>query len=710
MKNYILILLITLTACSSQSERKVMSLNGEWQVSESITPDYLPESYSHTVQVPGLVDLATPAFDSVYSKSPLRDYFWYKKEIKVEGKVPPVAIIKTHKIAYGQKVFVNGQAVGEKLYSYTPEFYDVAGYLKGNNEPNEIVIRVGANTDILPDTIPYGKDNEKIRYTPGIYDEVELILTDYPYVENVQIVPEIETNTVRVVAYLISDQDKNVQLKYELSEFKSGAAVKNGKSRSKLLKANQLDTLDFRVPIADCQLWSPENPFLYSIHLSTGSDTKNVRFGMREFKFDPEKKVGMLNGKPYYMRGTNLALHRFMDDTVRQDLPWNRDWVIKMHQKFKDLHWNTYRYHVGFAPHFWYDIADEMGFLVADEYAFWGIFLDDTSRVNTGQHERYTASTLVTEYTDWMRERWNHPSVVIWDAQNETLWQEVGKAINQVRHLDLSNRPWDNGFSAPMSPTDCIESHPYLFLHPYFLGDDQVSRKGMLYDVLAGEYIETFNDPNEYQPPISRDRWPNAIINNEYAWVWLTRDGNPTPLTECVYSRLPELDTPEKRLEWKARTLAVKTEYWRCHRQMAGVLHFCALTNSTNAMTGDDWKDVKNLILHKPFEKHARSAFAPVGLMIDWWINHAKAEEKKSVSVFAINDLYETYSGDLKFQILKNEKIVSESTKSISIDEVGRTITDFDIEMPKETGDYQLKASIDFNGEEVFSIRDVKVD
>ena len=109
---------------------------------------------------------------------------------------------------------------------------------------------------------------------------------------------------------------------------------------------------------------------LIQLHLSTGADSKSVRFGMSEFKFDTDKKVALLNGKPYYIRGTNLALHRFMDDTVRHDLPWNKDWVIQMHKKFKELHWNTYRFHVGFAPDFWYDIADEMGFLIADEYAW----------------------------------------------------------------------------------------------------------------------------------------------------------------------------------------------------------------------------------------------------------------------------------------------------------------------------------------------------
>ena len=47
-----------------------------------------------------------------------------------------------------------------------------------------------------------------------------------------------------------------------------------------------------------------------------------------------------------------------------------------------------------------------------------------------------------------MQERWNHPCVVLWDAQNETRTAVTGEALQAVRGLDLSNRPWDNGYGA----------------------------------------------------------------------------------------------------------------------------------------------------------------------------------------------------------------------------------------------------------------------
>ncbi len=79
--------------------------------------------------------------------------------------------------------------------------------------------------------------------------------------------------------------------------------------------------------------------------------------------------------------------------------------------------------------------------------------------------EKVQAEKIAPEYVEWMRERWNHPCVVIWDAQNESNTAETGKALNTVRHMDLSNRPWDNGWAEPQSLTDCVEAHPYLMIN-----------------------------------------------------------------------------------------------------------------------------------------------------------------------------------------------------------------------------------------------------
>ena len=76
-------------------------------------------------------------------------------------------------------------------------------------------------------------------------------------------------------------------------------------------------TVDLRIPIKDCRLWSPEDPFLYELETRTGADALRTRFGVRSFRFDPETKRALLNGRPYMLRGTNVCIYRFFEDPVR---------------------------------------------------------------------------------------------------------------------------------------------------------------------------------------------------------------------------------------------------------------------------------------------------------------------------------------------------------------------------------------------------------
>ena len=70
---------------------------------------------------------------------------------------------------------------------------------------------------------------------------------------------------------------------------------------------------------------------------------------------------------------------------------------------------------------------------------------------------------MITEYTEWMRDNWNHPSVAIWDASNESCLPEFSRTIiPAVRALDLSNRPWENSYNTPAGANDPVEDHQYL--------------------------------------------------------------------------------------------------------------------------------------------------------------------------------------------------------------------------------------------------------
>jgi beta-galactosidase len=659
--------------------------------------DSIPRIFQHKVPVPGLVDMAKPSFDEVGKKSEKRQAFWYRRKFTVEGQIPAIAILKIHKAKYGTKVFLNGKLVGEHLPCFTPALLDVKKFLKGSGEQNELIVRVGADRECLPEGMPGGWDFEKYLYIPGIYDSVELILTGAPYISNIQVVPQLEDNSVRINSLIQNPTRKGkVEIDIRVRELKSQRTHCFTESTLTRVKDALEFPFDLELPMGDYKLWSPEEPFLYELELDIGTDALRARFGMRSFSFDVGSGRPILNGEPYFMRGTNVCVYRFFEDAERGDKPWREEWVRRLHQKFKGMHWNSIRYCIGFPPEIWYDIADEEGFLIQDEFPIWYLNEWPASLKN---------DVIASQYTEWMRERWNHPCVVIWDAQNESVTEETAKAIAAVRHLDLSDRPWDNGWAKPQSSADCLEAHPYLFSTiqwgrgQFRLSDlANTSGKPRLRNVQQG-----------YDLP---------IIINEYAWLWLNRDGTTTCLTDKVYSSLlgPDSTVAQRRLLY-ARYLAALTEFWRCQRKCAGVLHFCGLGYSRpgdkprpeGGATSDHFLDVETLTFEPNFEKFVGDAFSPVGLCIDKWDEQLPPGAEIDVPVIVINDLYKDWKGDVLLRILRGGKTISEQRKNCAVASLGQETLSLNVTIPKEQGKYQLVAELINESTPVRSLRDFSV-
>jgi len=692
--------------CQEPAElRRVLSLDGMWEIAQG-DMDSVPEEFDRQVPVPGLVEMATPAFEEVGRASKQRQAFWYRRSFVLDGAVPAVAMLKVRKAKFGTRLLVNGQPAGRNDLCFTPGLFDIADHLKGHGQTNDIVLRIGAFRDVLPDTVQWGSDFEKTRYIPGIYDSVDLILTGGPYLVNVQTAPEIEAGRVRVVAEVRNlDRRDRIDLTYTLRECRSGKVVARGEVRDSGTKAFETVPLDFRVTIPQARLWSPEDPFLYELELRSAADSLRTRFGMRSFRFDAESGRAILNGKPYFMRGTNVCIFRFFEDPDRADLPWTRSWVRTLHQRFKQMHWNSIRYCIGFPPEIWYDIADEEGFLIQDEFPIW----------NGGNMTGWPAGAQVAhvarEYQAWVRERWNHPCVVIWDAQNETVTEVTGEALRQVRSLDLSNRPWDNGWSAPQHPDDCRETHPYLFSR---YQNAKPSKRGPLADTLDHPSpLVPGNGPNERSK--AGTKFNNPIVINEYAWLWLNRNGRKTTLTDQVYPNCwgPGL-TVNERVDRYTRTLAALTEYWRSHRKCAGVLHFCGLGYSRpeepRGQTSDHFIDITHLTYEPKFAQVVRDAFAPVGLMIDLWERDLAAGASQAIPVAVINDLYTPWQGTIRLHLDRGDQTVIRQEQPCQVPALGREIVTFSIAVPEATGAYLLTAELAAAGQEpVRSLRDIQV-
>jgi hypothetical protein len=698
----------------SKTLRENISLNGEWQIEQGGL-EQQPKTFGRTIVVPGVIDMAVPSFKirefnmapgeegsierimgiASYSYPKLtdehREAFWYKRTFTVEDEIPATALLTIHKARYHSKVWLNDIEVGEHNHNFTAGVFDVAQALKGSGEENTLIVRINA---VPSKAFAHGIGIEQLKFLPGIYDDVELTLSGEVFVDNIQIVPDIKKSQARIVAWVKNrtNHEREVPLHFVATQYQSDTIVGAVTVASVMLKPNETKLVDVIVPISDMQLWSTDNPHLYQMHVSSGQDTFSTRFGMRDFRFDSVTKKPMLNGQPHYLRGTNVPFYRFLEDPQRGDKGWDENWIRKLFQSYKnDMNWDFLRFHIGPVPRVWYKIADEEGIMIQDEYALWYLFKSvDVPMEN-----------LVEEYVRWMETSWNYPSIIIWDAQNETAEFNVTTlaALRKVRHLDLSDRPWDNGWGEPDRPTDPFEHHEYPFHMANVLG----GANAVPFDMAE------WNDKDPYFDATAIE--PNPILVNEFSWLWLTRDGDPTFLTEKVYKDFPELNTKVKRLEFQARTTAAMTEVLRAERQ-PGVMFFPGLSGCHDtAATCDKMTDLNTLEWEPNFVRFVGDAYAQVGLAIYNFTKQRKLGEETELSVVVYNDSSTTWNGPVTLQIEGNDNVVTRfGEQQVSLEPSEKTVLTFNVKYPETAGNYELVALITgVGGDEITSRRLFKV-
>jgi hypothetical protein len=706
-------------------ERVTLSLDGEWQIEDSLAAEPAPTEWHHRAPVPGLAHLAQRGFadvDQFDSKEVIsnrvrkgvlpesalvetagvshqnRNYFWYAKTFRATAR-KQIAILRINKAQFGTAVWLNGKKIGEHAGCFSAGYFDLTAAINWDAE-NRLAVRIGAHPGVLPVDYPAGSDFEKNQWTPGIYDSVTLLLSDNPVIESVQVAPHIGPARITVETKL-----KNygaVRARFALTQhvrpWRGGREVAQVSVRMELAPGEQ-KTWTQTIALPAAELWTPEHPLLYVLDTATGGDSTSTRFGVREFRFDTATRRAYLNGKIYFLRGSNITLHRFFEDPASGALPWDETWVRKLLIDIpKRMNWNSFRFCIGPVPDKWLEIADEAGLLIQNEFFIWTGHPDWRGKYN----RNWNADEMVRQYGEWMRDNWNHPSVAIWDANNESLDPLFAeKIIPAVRGLDLSNRPWENSYNGPVGADDPMEDHPYLF------------QKGSDSDEKPFEAAELEGMSGSGRAGSTPSG--HALIDNEYGWLWLLRDGTPTELTRKVYEHLLGANAkPKDRLALDAYLLGGLTEFWRAHRYYAGVLHFVYLTACyPGAYTCDNFEDPAALKLEPHFADYVREAFKPLGVYLNFWQTTLKPDENRRIAVMMVNDTYTAAGGKLVLSLeTEGGEQLARSETAFAVPGLGQQTYAMQFHVPQTSGPCLLKAAAYTSGqtEPTISRRKVNID
>ncbi len=330
------------------------------------------------------------------------------------------------------KVWVNGEFVGENIFPYLPFQFDITSVVRPG-ETNWVVVQV--NNEIIEEAVPDRNWHGWWNFG-GIIREVYLIHR-----------PALFTNEVIVRTSLTGENNWNLELllnTYNLEETtkatfevslldQTGRRIWNGVGQRQVLAGRT--QFSFNIHQENVRPWSPDDPYLYSIRVITSQEDRNLQhqwlqqFGFREIRIDGTQLV--LNDKPLTIRG--VSRHEMYPEV---EMSPSRDHIRSDLEAIKNLGCNFIRTaHYANHPDF-YELADEMGFLVWSEIPAWQTSTDVlTDRAVWNNCIRPQLETLVTYYR-------SHPCIIIWsvgnefDSDTEPGARYAERATNFVRGLD----------------------------------------------------------------------------------------------------------------------------------------------------------------------------------------------------------------------------------------------------------------------------------
>ncbi len=338
-------------------------------------------------------------------------------------------------------VWLNGDSVAYHAGGRTSFTIDITDALKKGD--NKIEVRADHPSEIR--NLPWvcGGCSKEWGFCEGsqplgIFRPVHLITTKNIRIEPFGVHVWNDNNISEENAHLkvnteiknYSSVDAQIRVENKLLDAQGNIVVKNSSINE--LKAGQMRTVSQELNnIANPQLWSVENPYLYTLQTLVFLNNKlidqlNTPYGIRWIKWDifGEKPTNRfyLNGKPVFINGTAEyehlmgRSHAFTSEMVEARV---EQVVSAGYNSFRDAH----------QPHnllynkYW----DELGVL-------WWTQMSAHIWFDNPEFKENFKTLLV----DWVKERRNSPSIILWGLENEsTLPKDFAEECTAIiRELD----------------------------------------------------------------------------------------------------------------------------------------------------------------------------------------------------------------------------------------------------------------------------------
>ena len=360
-----------------------------------------------TLQVPG--DWNTQKRELYYYEGCV----WYRKPFRHERRDGKRYFLYFGAANYEATVGLNGEILGTHTGGYTPFNFEVTDRLQEGD--NSLVVLVD-NTR-RPENVPtvnfdwwnYG----------GITRGVCLIETPETFIREYRVGLD-GGNTRRIEGWVRLDGSRSRQkVTVSIPALNAGCTVETD--------SQGFARFSFA---ARPELWSPEHPVLYSVTLSSETDSVCDRIGFRTIETKGTRVL--LNGQPVLLRGVSIHEEQPLNAGGRA---WSEQDARQTLQWAKEMNCNFVR--LAHYPHneMMVRLAEEMGLMVWSEIpVYWTI---DWMNPDTYANAENQLRDNIT------RDR-NRAAVIIWSVANETPVGALGRIeflsrlIRRARELDGS--------------------------------------------------------------------------------------------------------------------------------------------------------------------------------------------------------------------------------------------------------------------------------
>ncbi len=319
-------------------------------------------------------------------------------------------------------VWLNKKMIGSHAGGRTTFTLDATDVIKTDGSKNQLEVKAShpANIKDLPwvcggcsDERGFSEGSQPL----GIFRPVHLIVTNDVRIEpfGVHAWADIKEGMVDIFVNTTiknySRSNKEVRIKHLLVDAK-GNAVTSFYSNRKFQPNDSVEVETKQrmlIPLFFLQLWSLENPYLYKIITTVAInnvvvDKIETPFGFRTINWKNPSNQFILNGKPVFINGIAEYEH-----LIGQSHAFSKEQIFARMKWIQAAGFNAFR--DGHQPHnlLYGKLCNEKGIL-------WWTQLSAHVWYDTKEF-RENFKTLLKE---WVIERRNDPSVILWGLQNES--------------------------------------------------------------------------------------------------------------------------------------------------------------------------------------------------------------------------------------------------------------------------------------------------